>query len=74
MLAQWASGWFVSVMLFVMWNGSHVLDGHEDFYDHDMQVLVHLWWKSMANDVEKQYFVAENFLYQIALLRSVYLL
>jgi len=49
----------------------------EDFYECCMQVLVHHWWKCVVNGgacVEKQCFVAENLLYQIALLCSSYLL
>ena len=48
-----------------------------DFYENGMQALVHGRWKSVADDgdcVEKQCFVAENLLYQIVLLCSLYLL
>jgi len=48
-----------------------------DFYDCSMQALVHCWQKCTANGVDcvvKQYFVAENFLYQTVLLCSLYLL
>lgn len=42
-----------------------------------MQAVVHCWTKCTANGgecVEKQFFLAENFLYQIMLLCSLYLL
>jgi len=32
-----------------MWNASHILDGHADFYECDMQALVHGWQKYIAN-------------------------
>jgi len=44
---------------------------HADFYEHGMQALVHHWKKCITNGgdcVEKQHFVAENLLYQTALL------
>jgi len=42
-----------------------------------MQALVNSWWKCIANGgdcIERLCFVAENFLYQIVLLCSLYLL
>jgi len=48
-----------------------------DFYKRGMQALVHHWQKHTANGgdyTEKQCFVAENLLDQIALLDSSYLL
>ena len=56
---------------------NHVLDGHADFHERGMQALVHHWQKCIANDgdyVEKSWFVAENILYQMVLLCSLYLL
>ena len=47
-----------------------------DFYKCGMQVLVHCWWKCIANvdDYAENYcFVAENLLNQIVLLHSLYL-
>ena len=47
------------------------------FYKHVMQALVHHLWKRIASSgdcVEKYSFVAENLLYQIVLLCSLYLL
>ena len=63
-------GWCISAVVTAAWETSHILDGHVDFYDHDMQALVHRWWKCIAN-VEKECFVAENLLYQIVLLCSL---
>jgi len=48
-----------------------------NFYEQSMQALGHSEWKCVANGgnyVEKQWSVAENFLYQIVLMRSLYLL
>ena len=48
-----------------------------NFYKPDTQALVHCWWICIAtgNDYVKKYcFVAENFLYQVVLLYSLYLL
>ena len=48
-----------------------------DFYNGDMQALVHCWRKCTLNDgdyVEKEHFVDENLLYQIMSLCSLYLL
>ena len=48
-----------------------------DFYEHDMLVLVHHWQKCIANGsdyIEKQCFIAENFLYQRVFFYSLYLL
>ena len=59
------------------WQGQWVtLDG-EDFNEHGMQAFVHHWQKCVANGddyIEKKCFVAENLLYQILLLCSLYLL
>ena len=47
------------------WHWITSTDTH--FYEQGMQVLVHCWWKCIANGsdyVEKQGFVAENLLYQ----------
>jgi len=47
------------------------------FYEHGMQALVHRWRKCIANGgdyVEKYSFVAKNFLCQIVLFCSLYLL
>ena len=46
-----------------------------DIYKHGMLALVHSWQKCIANGgayVEKECFVAENFLYQMVLLYSWY--
>ena len=56
---------------------SRVPDSRADFFEHGMQDLIHHRWKYISNGgdcVEKQCFVAENLLYQIALLCSFYLL
>jgi len=48
-----------------------------DYYECDMQAIVHRWRKCIANGgdyVEKQCFVAKNLLCQIVLLCSLYLL
>jgi hypothetical protein len=48
-----------------------------DFYECGMQAPVHRWRKCIANSgdyAEKWCFVAKNLLYQIVLLRSLYLL
>ena len=53
---------------------SHVLDGHEGFYECAMQTLVYCWQKCIANGgdyVEKECFGAENFLYQVTLVLFV---
>jgi len=46
-----------------------------DGYDHGMQALVHHWQKCIANGhdyVEKMSFAAENWLYEIVLLLSLW--
>jgi hypothetical protein len=48
-----------------------------DFYECGMQALVHCWRKCIANGgyyVVKKCFVANNLLYQMVLLYSLYLL
>ena len=48
-----------------------------DFFKHGVQTLVHCWWKCIASSgdyVEKLYSVAENLLYQLVLMWSLYLL
>lgn len=47
-----------------------------DFYMRDIEVFIDHWWKGIFSDddnVEKEYFVVEYFLYQI-LFSSLYLL
>ena len=75
--ARWDSGLCISSMITVMWNTSHVLEGHADFYKCGMQALVHCRQKCIANGdgcVEKWCFVDENLLSQIVLLLSLYVL
>lgn len=46
------------------WKTRHVLESHIDFYEHNMQGLVHLQWKCTANGgyyVEKHYFCSWQF-------------
>ena len=52
-------------------DGGSTLAG-TDFHCCSVQVLVHHWQKCIANGGD--YFVAENLLYQIVLLCSLYLL
>jgi len=55
------------------WQQQWVTSAGTDIYECDMQSLVHWWWKCIINDAdyaEKQCLVAENLLYQVALLRS----
>ena len=70
---QWGDGWCVPAVATVT-----VVDHcWHRFFKHSMQTLVHHWWKCAANGrdcAEKLCFVAENLLYQIVLLCSVYLL
>jgi len=69
-------GWCISALAKGMWKTSHIPDGHADFHDCGMLALVHRWWKWRANGddyIEKACFVAENLLYQIAFLCSLYL-
>ena len=58
------------------WLTRHVPDSHVDFYGHSMQALIHCWQKCTVNngDCWKITFTAENFLYQIVFLCSLYLL
>jgi hypothetical protein len=47
-----------------------------DFYERSMPALVHRWRKCIASGgdhVEQQYIVAENWLYLMALLCTLYL-
>jgi len=77
MWAQEGVGWCVSTAVTATWKTSHVPESHADFYKCSMQDLVHHWQKCIANGgdyVEKYCFVAENLLYQIVLLCSLYLL
>ena len=73
MWAHWGSG-----SAFQQWQQQQwVISACADFYEHGMWTLVHGWWKCIANGgdyVEKWCFVAENLLYQILLLSSLYLL
>jgi len=46
---QWVWVWCVSAVATAMWNTSHALAGHADLYEHDMQALVHCWWKCITN-------------------------
>jgi len=73
MWAQWSSGWCISAVVPV--TVSHPTGA--DCYKRDVRALVHHWWKCIANGgdyVEKEYFVAENLLYQIVLVCFLYLL
>ena len=59
------------------WQWQWVTSTRRDFYEHRIQVLIHCWKKCIANGgdyAEKEWFVAENFLYQAVLLYSLYLL
>ena len=74
---MWGNELWVSAVVTVTWKTSHIPKGHADFYECSMQALVHCWRKCIANGgdyVEKLFIVAENLLYQIALLCSLYLL
>ena len=54
-----------------------VTSAHADFYECDIQALVHCCPKYIANGsdcVEKECFIAENLLYQVVLLCTLYLL
>ena len=73
MWAQWGSGWYFLAV--VTTTVVHLPDA--DFYKHGVQAPVHCWQKCIANGVdyvEKLCSVDENFLYQIVLLYSLYLL
>jgi len=72
-LAQCGGGWYVSAMATILWKTNHILNGHADFYEHGMWVLVHHSWKFIANGGD-YVFAAENLLCQIVLLYSLYLL
>ena len=66
----------ISAVATMTWKKSHVSDSHADFYEHGTQILVHCWWKCIANGgghVEK-YSVAVNLLCQMVSLCSLYLL
>ena len=74
MWAQWGGGCCFSEVATVMWKTHHVPDGHADFYEYSMQALAHLCQKCIVNGgdyVEKVCLIAENLLYQIALLCSL---
>ena len=55
---------------------SHVSDIHADVYKHGMWTLFYYWQKCIANngDSVEKHFVADDLLYQLVLLCSLYLL
>ena len=57
------------------WWWQWVISTGADCYERSMQILVHHWWKYIADDgyyVEKLCFVAENLLYQMVLFVSIF--
>ena len=72
MWAQWGGAWCVSA---VVTKGEFCWCS---FYERDIQALVYHWWKYIATGgggyAENQCFAAQEFLYQIQLLCSLYLL
>jgi len=74
---HWDKGCCVSGVVAETWKTNHVPDGREDFHKCGMQAFGHCRWKCIASRghyVEKQCFVDENFLYQMMLLYSLYLM
>lgn len=49
MWVRWGGGWCVSEVVTVIEKINHILDGYEEFYEHDMKSLVHYWWKCIVN-------------------------
>ena len=77
---EWDSGWCILAVETVTWKINYVLDSCANFYECNMQCIVHCWSKCMANsgDYVKSFMlkciIAENLLYQEELLYSLNLL
>lgn len=77
---HWGSGWCISATVTATWKTSPVLDGHAQL---SYKAVTDTRWRASSpahlhesangdDCVEKQYFVAENLLYQIVLLWSLF--
>jgi len=77
MWAQWGSGWCISAVETVMWNTSHVWMATYSYHTTKQRAPRSHNPCKLADGgdyVEKQCFVAENFLCQMMFLCSLYLL
>ena len=73
---QWGGRWCVSAAGKAMQKTSYVLNDHAGFEENGVHIIVHCWWKRIADSGDytgKNCFVAENLLCQAVLVCSLYL-